>query len=282
MVDRTEVVMIRGLRAALDGNCTYGNISDSLRGTDDDCFKDSYNYTDSQPTSDLNVTDDNSSACFYYDLMIQKGGDHVLVAVLVFIFFALFAVCVGLVTNSLNIAVFSSREMINQSSNVYLLSLACSDTMFLLSLLLSRVLNTLRCTYLHHEAMDIYNTSLTACKLLQYLLDLFSDYSATLILAFTTERFIACYFPVDFKKMCTVRRAVGVSLGLLGVIALTTAPYHFLFMGHKEGYKVCTILERYAYQFFYFYIAEVRDFFLLLLLKLLITIPYFHVYQYRT
>jgi len=68
------------------------------------------------------------------------------------------------------------------------------------------VLTTMRCLYFTEARFDIINRSEIACKLLQYLNDLFSDYSTCLILAFTVERYLAAYQPMRFKRVSACTR----------------------------------------------------------------------------
>ena len=71
----------------------------------------------------------------------------------------------------------------------------------LYSVFLTKVLTTLRCLYFPGRRFDVANHSSVWCKLLQYLSDLFADYSTCLILAFTVERCIAAYLPTQFKRV---------------------------------------------------------------------------------
>jgi len=81
----------------------------------------------------------------------------------------------------------------------YLLTLAASDSCYLVSVFLSKTLTTLRCWYFVKSAFDIVNRSDISCVLLQYLSDLFSNNSTCVILAFTVERAIAVFTPMRYK-----------------------------------------------------------------------------------
>ena len=59
----------------------------------------------------------------------------------------------------------------------------------------------MRCLHFPESRFDIVNRSSFWCKLLQYVTDLFSDFSGCLILAFTVERCIAAYMPTQFKRV---------------------------------------------------------------------------------
>ena len=175
---------------------------------------------------------------------------------------SLTAVVVGLVANSLNVVVFSSREMLAMSSNVYLMALAISDSCFLLAFVLAHALTYINCIFVPHLPIDIYNRSDGACKALQYLLDLFSDYSAMLILAFTVERYIACYHAIRFREWCTVRRARLTCGVMFALIAAVISPYHVICMGLPVAngirFEVCNVLpDTYEDAFYFAYMVEV-------------------------
>ena len=188
--------------------------------------------------------------------------DTVLISVKVELVWSLIAVVVGLVANSLNIAVFTSQAMRTISSNVYLLNLAISDSMYLLTVFLAKILTVIRCLYFFDTRMDIYNTSNVMCRLLQYMLDLFSDYSVMMILAFTVERFIACYHAMRFKELCTVWRSWVICISLLATIGLSILPYHMACIGLVQNYYVCTVLNQPPREtiFFYAYIVEMMTY----------------------
>jgi len=72
---------------------------------------------------------------------------------------------------------------------------------------LAKDLTLLRCLHFPDSEFDIVNRTSFWCKLLQYLTDLFSDFSGCLILAFTVERCIAAYLPTQFKRVSFGRRS---------------------------------------------------------------------------
>ncbi|KAK2179160.1 hypothetical protein NP493_509g02003 [Ridgeia piscesae] len=162
----------------------------------------------------------------------------------------------GLIGNSLSVLVFSSREMRGISSNVYLLLLAISDSLYLLSVFLTKTLTTIRCLYFPNSAADIFNRSTTLCKLLQHTMDMFSDYSTCLILAFTIERYIAIYLPIRFKSLCSVRRARIACATIFIAVCIFIAPYHIMYIGLFNNYNVCTVLDGFETVFTALYIVE--------------------------
>ena len=165
-------------------------------------------------------------------------------------------VVLGISSNMLGIRVFLSKEMRNNSTHVYLLVLAISDSCYLLTLFFSRALESIKCVYFPRSNIDVYHHSDIACKGLQYLLDLWSDYSTCLILAFTVERFIACYKAVAFSQVCNPLKARTTCICIFFSIAIVTLPYHIVCIGFMEDYDVCTIKKEYEQQFTIIYVLE--------------------------
>lgn len=170
----------------------------------------------------------------------------------IFIFF----VAVGISCNILAIRVFISKKMRNTSTHIYLIILAVSDSLYLVFLFLSRVLEGIRCIYHPDSNMDIYNHSRFACLSLQYFIDLWSDYSASLILVFTIERFVACYHAVFFRNRCTPVNA-KIICGVLFVVQATSIfPHHYLYLKFYKFYQVCSIDLKYENEFTILYMCE--------------------------
>lgn len=173
-----------------------------------------------------------------------------------YLYVSMLFIGIGLIGNSLNIAVFSSKAMRKSSSNVYLLVLAVSDSLYLVSVFFTKILTTLRCMYFNDSQIDIVNRSEFMCKFLQYVLDFFSDFSTCLILAFTVERYVAVYAPIRFKQSCTVRKARIISAVIFTVITLFITPYHVMFMGLYRDYDVCIVLLAHEATFTILYVVE--------------------------
>ena len=142
------------------------------------------------------------------------------------------------------------------SSNVYLLLLAISDSLYLMSVFFTKTLTTIRCLYFPDSTADIFNRSSALCKLLQHAMDMFSDYSTCLILAFTVERYIAIYLPIRFKSLCSVHRARIVCATVFVAVCVFIAPYHFMYIGRVHNLDVCAVLTEYETEFMALYIVE--------------------------
>jgi len=175
---------------------------------------------------------------------VSSDDERVMTSIRVFVGASLTFVASGLVGNTLSVLVFSSPEMRQMSSNVYLLALAVSDSLYLVSVLLGRLLTAARCWYFSYAPLDLVNHSQFFCIFQQYISDLFADYSTCLILAFTVERGYAVFYPIEFKQRCTVTRARVVCAAMFAIIATCIAPYHAIMIGLYTDYNVCAIVKR--------------------------------------
>ena len=167
-----------------------------------------------------------------------------------------FIVIGGIIGNTINVAVFTAWEEAFTSSNLHLLLLAIVDTLYLLTTFLSRGLTNLRCLFFRNMAFDVFNRSTLGCQLLQYLQDNLSNFSACIVLSFTIERVLACYWPVTYKTYCTARRAGFNCLILFVVIFSSTAGHHFICIGRPMQLDVCTVLPERERGFFIAYLCE--------------------------
>lgn len=194
---------------------------------------------------DCNNSSTNNSAPFDASCYpVLSENERVMTSIRIFVGASLALVTSGLVGNTLSVLVFSSPEMRQMSSNVYLLALAVSDSLYLLSVLLGRLLTAVRCWFAPDTPLDLVNRSQFFCVLQQYLSDLFADYSTCLILAFTIERGLAVYYPVAFKQRCTVARARVICAVVFAVIAVSISPYHAIMIGLYPDYNVCAIVKQ--------------------------------------
>lgn len=128
-------------------------------------------------------------------------------------------VCVtGSVGNIVSIVVFFRTKLRKLSSSYYLAALGMSDTVFLLSNLLSW----------SSYGQDILTIDIF-CKLLNFFVGASSLLSSWFVVAFTVERFIAVLYPLKRQTMCTVRRAKMMLACLLIVSLLDCTPLLFFF-----------------------------------------------------
>ncbi|XP_061180277.1 thyrotropin-releasing hormone receptor-like [Saccostrea echinata] len=111
------------------------------------------------------------------------------------------------------------RNMFRISTYFYLAVLAIADLIVLQFGLLREWIG-------HISDYDIQNISNLSCKIFVSLNYLGSDFSVWLIVAVTTERFIAVCFPLRANVLCSVNKARSVTISLLGLSFCLNA--HFL------------------------------------------------------
>ncbi|KAL8570816.1 hypothetical protein ACOMHN_006965 [Nucella lapillus] len=110
---------------------------------------------------------------------------------------------------------FGARMRRNNSSAVYLGSLAVSDFLFLIL----HLLHTLHATW----GLDMYNVP-GGCEAFMFFFYIPQYLSVILVAAFTIERYVAVCHPFLKEKWCTVRRACVAVLICTGIsAALSTA-----------------------------------------------------------
>ena len=194
-------------------------------------------------------------ACYSLDMF--KTDTLVMASHYTFLYVSIMLVTIGLCGNGISGAVFLSRGMRTISSHFYLLMLAISDSLYMVSVFLAKVLTHMRCLYMRESTMDIYNRSDITCKMLQLFMDVFSDYSPCLILAFTIERFLAVTMPLRVKQICTIPRARVTCFVLLALITLSTMPYHVIMLGLHEFFPVCMVKLDYEDMYSLLYLFEV-------------------------
>lgn len=148
-----------------------------------------------EPTMDLqNDTDASSLDRYIYSLEV---------------YYVPTLVVLGTAGNVLSICVFLTTKLRKLSSSYYLSSLAASDTLILLILLVDWL-----------KVLDIHWMEvLWVCKLTTYAGYVFTFLSVWLITVFTIERFVAVRYPLLRQSICTVSRAKIVILVLFLVSA---------------------------------------------------------------
>ena len=174
----------------------------------------------------------------------------------VFLFSSLLFIAAGLIGNILSIVVFSSAKMRSVSAHCYLVALAVSDSVYLLSAFLTHGLTTIRCLYFPDVPMDILHRSTVSCISMQLLLDIFGDFSPCVILTVTVERYLACCYPQRFNNICTVNQAKICSVVTFVICVLVSTPYHIMYMKAYNEYNICTVNTDYELEFTIWYSIE--------------------------
>ena len=183
--------------------------------------------------------------------------NRVVISYVIFLVFSLLFLFFGLVGNGISLLVFSSRSMLKISSNVYLLHLAISDSVYLVSVFCRKTFKILQCWHYIHLAFDLSNHSSAGCILTQFFMDLSSDCSSVFILLFTIERFFAVYWPLSFKQICTVKRARLLCFFFFAIILISTTPPHVLLIRLNSTYHICSLAEEKSDKTFLFVLEMV-------------------------
>ena len=98
------------------------------------------------------------------------------------------------------------------SSSIYTFISAISDSVYLVTYLMRKLLPDLKYLHLKDSKLDFINHSDIACKFLTSLSVILANYSSTIILCFAIERFIAVKFLMTFKQICTTTKNVNIVL----------------------------------------------------------------------
>ena len=219
-------------------------------------------YTFIPQTGESNVTSTISSAISYNAtcLQYQTNSTTVRFSYEFNTCLCIVIVVLGIVCNILGMVIFNSKAMSLSTTAVYLFYLALSDMLYLIMFFLARSLSNLRCLYFTDSNMDLYNSSAFFCKGLQYFVDIFSDFSACLILVVTIERFIACYHAVTYKQRCSVRLSRLITAILFVSLLVINLPNHILFVQYFPDKQACDHSQEYEQVFDMLYLSEISLF----------------------
>ena len=145
---------------------------------------------------------------------------------------------VGFIGNIFVMLVLIWSPKMHTPTNCYLVSLSASDILVLLS----------TTTLMLQELYQPYNhwtLGTLACQFSVCLQYLSVDASALSICAFSVERWVGICYPMRAHYMCTVRRAVKITVGIWIFAIVYNIPWIFmsttLSIAHQNGsYKICT------------------------------------------
>ena len=124
----------------------------------------------------------------------------------------------GILGNIFNIVVLRNPKM-RSSTNIYLMALACCDSMYLL---FSLTLSFLHCSNQEQSAMAFYYIPYGRVAS-----DLFGNTAVWLTVSFTLERYIGVCHPMKGKAWCTVGKAKIAALITFIVCVVNTVPEIF-------------------------------------------------------
>lgn len=139
-----------------------------------------------------------------------------------FIYFLPVIIFVGIFGNVLSLSVFLDKELRNISSSVYIMSVLITDTGTLVTLIIVWL-----------EALSINPWYLPGmCQSFVYIGYIFAFLTEWYVVCITVENYVTLRHPTKIKTLCTVRRAVIVTLSL-AVFAFSTYCV-FLFLTHSN------------------------------------------------
>ncbi|XP_052761920.1 FMRFamide receptor-like [Mya arenaria] len=158
----------------------------------------------------------------------------------------------GIIGNIFNIIVLINPKM-RTSTNVYLMSLAMCDSLYLLF--------CLTLAFLHCSNTDLSKEAFMYIPNAKVLSDLFSNTAVWLTVCFTLERFIAVRLPIRGKAWCTVSKAKVAILVTFVFSAGNTLPEFFetkivQIAGNGSAHYQCEsteFAETYSYHIGYYW-----------------------------
>ena len=112
-----------------------------------------------------------------------------------------FLIFPGLVGNFVAMCVFSKLKITSSSINVHCFVLAIADSIILATVLL-------RHWIIFTFDFDLRVMSDLGCKIHNFLTYVFSDFSPWILVSLSCERLMSVYRPFDFRRWCTVKRAI--------------------------------------------------------------------------
>ncbi len=128
---------------------------------------------------------------------------------------------VGVLGNLLVCTVVRRTRSMHSTTNCYLVSLACADTITLVSSVPQEVLS-------YHILGDQWVWGSVGCTTMIYLQYLGIDASALSLTAFTIERYIAICHPMKSKSICTISRAKKIIAGCWLFAIVYCSPWFIL------------------------------------------------------
>ncbi|XP_014787600.1 probable G-protein coupled receptor 139 [Octopus bimaculoides] len=127
-------------------------------------------------------------------------------------------IIMGTIGNILSFIIWMKRKLRRTSTFFYLAMLAISDTVFLL-------ISGLKTWIRMWSYIELLHVSVFSCKVIIFIINSSLHISAWLIVAVTTERFLAVWFPLRANGMCSFRRVKIVTATIVTVFLLLNS--HF-------------------------------------------------------
>ena len=167
-------------------------------------------------TNDSNISPGKNMSHYVITVLISR--ELHLTRIVVQRFMVPIIVSLGILGNVFNIVVLRHPKM-RSSTNIYLLALACCDSMYLL---FSLSLSFLHCSNQEQSALAFYYIPYG-----RVVSDLFANTAVWLTVSFTLERYIGVCYPMKGKAWCTVGKAKIVVMITFIVSVVNTVPEIF-------------------------------------------------------
>ncbi|KAK3093322.1 hypothetical protein FSP39_014080 [Pinctada imbricata] len=144
-------------------------------------------------TTTINIIDDKTTAI----------ANHIVIVVLNYVNYVLLPVflVLGLTGNTLTIMVMNNKKFVNQTSTLFLTALSLSDTVLLLTQPFNKVF------VMKLFGLDLRALSNIGCKIFFIIFKTSKMTSSWFLVLLCFERFVAVWFPLKAKTICTRRYA---------------------------------------------------------------------------
>lgn len=171
------------------------------------------------------------------------------------IFLTVIVLVIGLIGNFLTLSVFSQRRFRVNSSNIFLLCLAINDSLFLIIHLFEDIIRTYEGVYYKNSnqvfAINITDSFLVACYLINYFRYFLRFTSAYIIVAFTLQRAYIVYFPLSdfYKSKISAWKTVFIIV-LVSAILNLWVPFMFEIQKPENFRQYCDVQKNWKNTYF--------------------------------
>ncbi|CAF0885430.1 unnamed protein product [Adineta steineri] len=164
-------------------------------------------------------------------------------------------VIVGMIGSMLSIKVFSSTKIRRNSSNEYLITMSFVVALLLFNYFCDEVLRSIVRVHHINLPINLVDFSGPLCKCSTYLRHTLRFAAHWIVVAFTLERLIVVYFPLQTSVLCNPRSARRICLFIL-IISFLLPFYSFLMSDvvvdiENNRTPECDIMKKYESIYFY-------------------------------
>lgn len=167
------------------------------------------------------------------------------------LFSTILIICIGLIGNLLSLIIYSQSKYRLNSSNVFILILSITDSLFLIIHFFEDTINILeQYYYIEINFLNIIDINRESCKIANYLRYVLRSISSFIILAFTIQRYIIVYSPLSSKRFKNKRYAWYTCL--ITIISSFIMNIWSLFMFDLSNQnKKCDIIDEWINVYYY-------------------------------